>query len=114
MSITAKKKSFIERKRPIDTLRRKLARCSPAAIDMLEKIMKDLSNPANERASAARTLLTMYADILHKDSQDKIKRLEMQLKYKEAMDLLNGTTVPQQEDDDDESPLLDFENITDV
>jgi len=114
MGIHAKNKSFIERKRPIDTLRRKLARCSPAAIDMLEKIMKDLNNPASERASAAKVLLSMYADILHKDSQDKIKRLEMQLKYKEAIDLLNGTTVPDQYDGDDDTPLLDFDNIEDV
>ena len=112
MAITTKNKSFIERKRPIDTLRRQLARCSPAAVATLENIMQDADNSPTERANAARTLLSFYSEILHKDSQDKIKRLEMQLKYKEAIDLLNGTTVP--DNDDDDTPYLSFDEITDV
>lgn len=111
MEITTKPKSFIERKRPIDTLRRKLARASPAAIDVLEKIMNDPDSSTSERSKAATTLVSLYAEILHKDSQDKIKRLEMQLKYKEAIDMLNGATT---NDDDDDSPLLDFENVSSV
>jgi len=60
------------------------------------------------RILTASTRLSVLKD----DSAEKLKAKEMYFKYQEQMDKqLSGSTV---EEESDDSPLLDFDNITQI
>lgn len=112
--VAATPKSFIERKRPIDPLRRKLAKLSGAAIDVLEETMNNAANTPKVRADAASTLLSTYKSVLTIDTDDKLRRMELQIKHYDDMYKLGASTAAPEDDEDDDTPLLDFDNIADV
>ena len=101
-------------KRPVDAVRRKLAKTFNTDVDfldgLLEKEFLDTSDKAKFEICKFR--IQSYMSVLKDDSAEKLKAKEMYFKYQEQMDKqLGGSTV---EEDTDDSPLLDFENIQDV
>ena len=101
-------------KRPVDAVRRKLAKTFNTDVDfldgLLEKDFLDTSDKAKFEICKFR--IQSYMSVLKDDSSEKLKAKEMYFKYQEQMDKqLGGSTVDESEDD---SPLLDFENITQI
>ncbi len=102
-------------KRPVDAVRRKLAKTFNSDVDfldgLLEKDFLDTSDKA--KFEIAKFRIQSYMSVLKDDSAEKLKAKEMYFKYQEQMDKqLGGSTVDESEDLD--SPLLDFENIQSV
>lgn len=101
-------------KRPIDQVRRKLAKTFNSDIDFLDTLLEKETVDTSDRAKyeIAKFRIQSYMSVLKDDSAEKLKAKEMYFKYQEQMDKqLGGSTV---EEDTDESPLLDFENITQI
>lgn len=101
-------------KRPIDQVRRKLAKTFNSDIDFLDTLLEKETVDTSDRAKyeIAKFRIQSYMSVLKDDSAEKLKAKEMYFKYQEQMDKqLGGSTV---EEDTDDSPLLDFENIQDV
>ena len=101
-------------KRPIDQVRRKLAKTFNSDIDFLDTLLEKEHVDTSDRAKyeIAKFRIQSYMSVLKDDSAEKLKAKEMYFKYQEQMDKqLGGSTV---DEDTDESPLLDFENIQDV
>lgn len=101
-------------KRPVDGVRRKLAKTFNSDVDfldgLLEKEFLDTSDKAKFEICKFR--IQSYMSVLKDDSAEKLKAKEMYFKYQEQMDKqLGGSTV---EEDSDDSPLLDFENVMSV
>lgn len=101
-------------KRPIDQVRRKLAKTFNSDIDFLDTLLEKENVDTSDRAKyeIAKFRIQSYMSVLKDDSAEKLKAKEMYFKYQEQMDKqLGGSTV---EEESDDSPLLDFENIQDV
>ncbi len=101
-------------KRPVDAVRRKLAKTFNTDVDfldgLLEKEFLDTSDKAKFEICKFR--IQSYMSVLKDDSAEKLKAKEMYFKYQEQMDKqLGGSTV---EEESDDSPLLDFDNITQI
>ena len=102
-------------KRPIDQVRRKLAKTFNSDIDFLDTLLEKEHVDTSDRAKyeIAKFRIQSYMSVLKDDSAEKLKAKEMYFKYQEQMDKqLGGSTVDESEDLD--SPLLDFENIQSV
>lgn len=101
-------------KRPIDSVRRKLAKTFNTDVDFLDTLLEKPQLDTSDRAKfeIAKFRIQSYMSVLKDDSAEKLKAKEMYFKYQEQMDKqLGGSTV---EEESDDSPLLDFENIQDV
>ena len=101
-------------KRPIDACRRKLAKTFNTDVDFLDTLLEKDVVDTSDRAKyeIAKFRIQTYLGVLKDDSAEKLKAKEMYFKYQEQMDKqLGGSTVDESEDD---SPLLDFENITQI
>jgi len=114
INIKVQENGLIAVKRPVDAVRRKLAKTFNSDVDfldgLLEKPFLDTSDKA--KFEIAKFRIQSYMSVLKDDSAEKLKAKEMYFKYQEQMDKqLGGSTV---DEDTDESPLLDFENIQDV
>ena len=101
-------------KRPIDQVRRKLAKTFNSDIDYIDVLLEKENVDTSDRAKfeMCKFRIQSYMSVLKDDSAEKLKAKEMYFKYQEQMDKqLGGSTV---EEESDDSPLLDFENIQDV
>lgn len=101
-------------KRPIDSCRRKLAKTFNTDVDFLDTLLEKDVVDTSDRAKyeIAKFRIQTYLGVLKDDSAEKLKAKEMYFKYQEQMDKqLGGSTV---DEETDESPLLDFENITQI
>ena len=101
-------------KRPIDQVRRKLAKTFNSDIDFLDTLLEKETVDTSDRAKyeIAKFRIQSYMSVLKDDSAEKLKAKEMYFKYQEQMDKqLGGSTV---DEETDESPLLDFDNITQI
>lgn len=102
-------------KRPVDAVRRKLAKTFNTDVDFLDTLLEKPQLDTSDRAKfeIAKFRIQSYMSVLKDDSAEKLKAKEMYFKYQEQMDKqLGGSTVEDSEDLD--SPLLDFENIQSV
>lgn len=114
ISIKVMENGLIAVKRPIDAVRRKLAKTFNSDIDYIDKLLAKDTVDTSDRAKfeMVKFRIQSYMNVLKDDSAEKLKAKEMYFKYKELMDReLGGSTI---EEDSDDSPLLDFENIQDV
>lgn len=101
-------------KRPIDQVRRKLAKTFNSDIDFLDTLLEKEHVDTSDRAKyeIAKFRIQSYMSVLKDDSAEKLKAKEMYFKYQEQMDKqLGGSTV---EEESDDSPLLDFETVMEV
>lgn len=101
-------------KRPVDAVRRKLAKTFNADVDLIDTLLAKDNVDTSDRAKfeMVKFRIQSYMSVLKDDSAEKLKAKEMYFKYQEQMDKqLGGSTV---EEESDDSPLLDFENIQDV
>lgn len=101
-------------KRPIDQVRRKLAKTFNSDIDFLDTLLEKEHVDTSDRAKyeIAKFRIQSYMSVLKDDSAEKLKAKEMYFKYQEQMDKqLGGSTV---EEEDLDAPLLDFDNITQI
>ena len=101
-------------KRPIDAVRRKLAKTFNSDIDYIDVLLEKENVDTSDRAKfeMCKFRIQSYMSVLKDDSAEKLKAKEMYFKYQEQMDKqLGGSTV---EEEDDMSPLLDFENVVEV
>lgn len=97
---------FLKTKRPVDAMRRALARSFPDAVELLTETMNDVSEKKSVRLDAAKLLMTTYVTVVKDASNDEIKRLESQIKY------VDRAAAAELETDDD-TPQLDYGNIAD-
>jgi len=114
VSTRLQENGLIAVKRPIDAVRRKLAKTFNTDVDFLDGLLEKEFLDTSDRAKyeIAKFRIQSYMSVLKDDSAEKLKAKEMYFKYQEQMDKqLGGSTV---DEDTDESPLLDFENIQDV
>ena len=114
INIKVQENGLIAVKRPIDAVRRKLAKTFNTDVDLIDKLLEKENVDTSDRAKfeMIKFRIQSYMSVLKDDSAEKLKAKEMYFKYQEQMDKqLGGSTV---DEDTDESPLLDFENIQDV
>ena len=114
ISIKVQENGLIAVKRPIDSVRRKLAKTFNADVDLIDTLLAKENVDTSDRAKfeMVKFRIQSYMSVLKDDSAEKLKAKEMYFKYQEQMDKqLGGSTV---EEESDDSPLLDFENIQDV
>ena len=114
VSTRLQENGLIAVKRPIDAVRRKLAKTFNTDIDLIDKLLEKENVDTSDRAKfeMIKFRVQSYMSVLKDDSSEKFKAKEMYFKYQEQMDKqLGGSTV---DEGMDESPLLDFENIQDV
>ena len=114
INIKVQENGLIAVKRPIDSVRRKLAKTFNTDVDFLDTLLEKPQLDTSDRAKfeIAKFRIQSYMSVLKDDSAEKLKAKEMYFKYQEQMDKqLGGSTVDEEIDD---SPLLDFENIQDV
>jgi len=95
---------FLKTKRPIDAMRRSLAKSFPDAVEFLTETMNDITEKKSVRIDAAKTLMATYVSVVKESNSDEIKRLESQIKYVDRAAIADLST-------DDNSPDLDFDNI---
>lgn len=101
-------------KRPIDQVRRKLAKTFNSDIDYIDVLLEKENVDTSDRAKfeMCKFRIQSYMSVLKDDSAEKLKAKEMYFKYQEQMDKqLGGSTV---EEESDDSPLLDFETVMEV
>ena len=101
-------------KRPVDGVRRKLAKTFNSDVDFLDRLLekKFLDTSDKAKFEICKFRIQSYMSVLKDDSAEKLKAKEMYFKYQEQMDKhLGGSTV---EEDADDSPLLDFETVMEV
>lgn len=114
VSTRLQENGLIAVKRPIDAVRRKLAKTFNSDIDLIDTLLEKENVDTSDRAKfeMVKFRIQSYMSVLKDDSSEKFKAKEMYFKYQEQMDKqLGGSTV---DEDTDDSPLLDFENIQDV
>lgn len=114
VSTRLQENGLIAVKRPIDAVRRKLAKTFNGDIDLIDELLEKENVDTSDRAKfeMVKFRIQSYMSVLKDDSAEKFKAKEMYFKYQEQMDKqLGGSTVDEESDD---SPLLDFENIQDV
>ena len=102
-------------KRPVDQVRRKLAKTFNSDIDFLDTLLEKEFVDTSDRTKyeIAKFRIQSYMSVLKDDSAEKFKAKEMYFKYQEQMDKqLGGSAVDDSNDLD--SPLLDFDNITQI
>lgn len=114
INIKVRENGLIAVKRPIDKVRRELAKVFYTDLEMMSKILetKELGATEKIKVEVLKFRMQAYLNTLKDDSAEKFKAQELYFKYKDLMDKqLGGYTV---EEEDEDSPLLDFENIQDV
>jgi hypothetical protein len=114
VSTRLQENGLIAVKRPIDSVRRKLAKTFNSDVDFLDGLLEKPQLDTSDRAKfeIAKFRIQSYMSVLKDDSTEKLRAKEMYFKYQEQMDRqLGGSTM---DDFSDDSPLLDFENIQDV
>ena len=106
--------SFIRKRHELDKLFKALQELSPKAIELLEGILEDVELPIKIRFEAAQTLLNKQIDTAKQINADEMQRLIAEYKFNRDGGRLkgigNGSTV----DDDDDTPLLDFDNVRQI
>ena len=114
INIKVRENGLIAVKRPIDKVRWALAKVLYTDLEMMSKILetKELGATEKIKVEVLKFRMQAYLNTLKDDSAEKFKAQELYFKYKDLMDKqLGGYTV---EEEDEDSPLLDFENIQDV
>jgi hypothetical protein len=115
INIKVQENGLIAVKRPIDAVRRKLAKTFNTDVDLIDKLLEKDNVDTSDRAKfeMIKFRIQSYMSVLKDDSAEKLKAKEMYFKYQEQMDKqLGGSTVDESEDD--MSPLLNFDEIQEV
>jgi len=104
-------RGFITKNKSRDSARRKLSKYFNNSVEFLASTINDPQEATSMKVTAAKILVTKYLDVLKEENMDKIYRLEKQLQYFKD-------SVPdgefETEEDEDNTPLIDFDNIVDV
>lgn len=115
INIKVQENGLIAVKRPIDRVRRKLAKTFDSDIELIDTLLEKENVDTSDRAKfeMIKFRVQSYMSVLKDDSAEKFKAKEMYFKYQEQMDKqLGGSTVDDSEDD--MSPLLNFDEIQEV
>jgi hypothetical protein len=105
------------KKNPITVFKRALNKHSKNAIDYLATVMEDETMHTKFRVEASKELLKLHADMLKAEAADKARNKEFAAKHHELLVGIQrngGVIVDDNDEDDSDSPLLDFENIASV
>ena len=103
----------VSNKNPITQFKRALNKHSRTALNTLIATMESTKDE-KLKASIATSLLKMYADMMELESTERMKTKEFYLKHKDELLQLarDGVTMNDNDDEDDDSPLLDFNTIS--
>jgi hypothetical protein len=103
--VTTKEQSVFKKTHELSKLVRDLKKISKKAIEVLEKGLD--SQDERVRMIAAEKLLKFYTDSAKDVNEDELKRLLLEVKLRGMVGA--GSTA---QEDDDETPALDFDNIS--
>lgn len=98
-------KGFIQKNKARDAMRRKLAKYYNTSVDFLVATMEDEKTDKKLRVECAKTIISNYNTVVENTSREKIEQLTKQLMYGGKLD--DGDL----ETEEDDIPLLDFENV---
>jgi hypothetical protein len=106
------------KKNSITILKRALNKHTKPAIDLIASIMNDTSESKKTRMIAAQELLKLHMESIKVESTEKARNKEFAAKHHELLVSIqrNGGVIVDDFDDDEnsDSPILDFENIAEV
>lgn len=115
-SITATSiaQGFIDRKRPTDAIKRRLAKSYMPTLDKLEAMAENPKTSEKTVVTILKFLCTEYRDVLNQDSNDRIKRLELQLKYYGVDGLPDAEFSTDEDDEDDVPQAMSFDKVIEI
>jgi hypothetical protein len=105
------------KKNSITILKRALNKHTKAAIDLVATIMNDPTESKKTRMLAAQEILKLHMESIKVESTEKARNKEFAAKHHELLVSIQrngGVIVDDNDEDDTDSPLLDFENIAEV
>jgi len=104
---------FLQKKTPFDAMLRRVQKVTPAAIDFLEATMKNKESKDEKlKVEAAKKLIDVHMSLMKEKNNDKISRLEKQIRLMGKSD--NDGEFSTAGDDYDDTPLVNFDEVIDV
>ena len=99
-------KGFIQKNKARDAMRRKLAKFYNMSVDFLVATMEDEKTDKKLRVECAKTIISNYNTVVENTSKEKIDQLTKHMLY--GGQLSDGDL---QTEDEDDTPLLDFDTV---
>jgi hypothetical protein len=104
MAEVAEQNGFLRKRGAWSSLTKRAVKSIVASMDVMEAVL-ETSQDDKLKANTANQLATLSMNILEADNRDELTRLISQSKF--GGGLLGGSTA----EDENQSPLIDFENI---
>lgn len=106
---TKKKTTFLKPKgHDLDKAIKQSGRYLATALETLVFVATDKQVDPKERRQAAESILKLHKDMVGQRDKDEIERLTKEV---EVLKLVGQGTTDHEEEEDDDTPQLDFDNI---
>lgn len=111
--VLTKEPSFLDDKIDLNTLRLALKRHSAKAVDTMVKILDDTTASIDLKYKVAKDLLGLQVSVASEISKDQMARLIAELKLNPG-GRKTLTELTDETGDEDDTPMVDFDNIRQV